>query len=162
MPKLTPEELHEAKRQRAAEREAQAAAERQALEKLEQQAKQRRAWLATAQRRRSDLASVLDGLYEELRELNKKWPTHAVTQRTVERVNKALATARDLLKDEDDEFLDGLTEIVAAGDLPETRDVVMTLREAKDAVARFRRRYQPEWNNLDDEEDEYDEDGLYG
>jgi hypothetical protein len=130
MARLTPAELQEAKKAAQAAREEEERAQAEFLE-----------WIETAVERHQQLASVADGLYDEMDKIARKWPTMAVTERTITRVNKLLAAVRELLKNEDDDFADGLDDIVAAGDPPETRDVLVLLREVKDALQRFRHAY---------------------
>lgn len=130
MARLTPAELQQAKRAAQVEREQAEKAERALEERIEQSVE-----------RYEQLSNVADGLYDELEKMSRKWPQMPVTERSITRVNKLLAAVRELLKDEDDDFAAGLDDIVAAGDAPETRDVVMLLRETKDALQRFRRAY---------------------
>ena len=137
MPRLTAQELREAKGAREAEREA---AERKQQEVLN--------WLLDARERHDRLESVATGLYEELDKIARKWPTMPVTERQVAKVNKLLGAVRELLKDEEDEFADELDDLVPAGDLPETRDVVLLLRQASDALQRFEGRHQGKWRNV--------------
>jgi len=99
-----------------------------------------------------ELTSAAAGIYDEIEKLNRKWPTVPVTPRMVARTNKLLGEIRDLLKDDEDGFIDGLEDIVPAGDQPETRDVVLILREAKDALDRFGNKYQREWRPFRQEE----------
>lgn len=143
MVRLTPKQLQEAKRAKQAERQAEAEAAEAHCE-----------WLTEAKERFGQLTNVADGLYQELDKLAKKWPTMPVTERTVTRVNKLLGAIRGLLENEDDDFVDALEDLVPAGDLPETRDVVMTLREAKDALVRFEARYQAPWHRIEREQRE--------
>lgn len=138
MARLTPKQLQDAKKARQAERDAEAQAEAAYVEGL-----------IEAQGRHEQLANVANGLYDELDKHSRKWPSMVVTERTVARVNKLLRAVRDLLEREDDDFVDALEEIVPAGDLPETRDVVMTLREAKDALDRFESRYEAVWRRIE-------------
>jgi hypothetical protein len=140
MPRMTPAELAEAKKAKAA---GEAAAQREAEERDE--------WLRGAWEKHRELVSVANGFYDEMDKLNKKWPTVSVTTRMVTRTNKLLGAIRELLEGEEDGFLDGLDDIVPAGDLPETRDVVLILREAKDALDRFAEEYKREWQGFERE-----------
>lgn len=140
MARLTPKELQQARQAKEAERQAEAEA-----------AEQRDQWLIAAQERSNQLQSVADGLYEEVDKIARKWPAMPVTERTVTRVNNVLGAIRDLLKEEEDDFIDGLEDLVPAGDMPETRDVVLTLREARDALDRFDGNYRLEWQRTDRE-----------
>lgn len=140
MPRKTPQELQEARKAAKTKREEEAAAH-EAYEKR----------LVQAYERHKRLVNVTDGLYDEVDKLARKWPSMAATDRTVARINKCLAAIRQLFAGEDDDFIDGLEEIVPAGDPPEYRDLVMILREAKDALARFETTYSEAWQELDDE-----------
>jgi phage terminase Nu1 subunit (DNA packaging protein) len=135
MTRKTPQELQEAKKAAQAQREQE-----------EREAQEHQAWIVESKQRHDQLESVANGLYEELDKLARKWPSMPVTQRQLDKVNRLLAAVRELLADEGDEFADGLEDFVPAGDLPETRDVVLVLREAKDALARFKREYYATWN----------------
>lgn len=149
MARLDSKELQAAKKAKQAERSAAAKVEA-ARQAAEEAAEEARVELLMASRDRyRQLDNVVGGLYEEHDKLSRKWPTMPVTQRTVERVNKLLAATRTLLKDDEDDFVDGLNDIVAAGDMPETRDVVVLLREVKDALGRFDARYQDEWRQIE-------------
>ena len=137
MARLTPAELQEAKKAAQAAREEEERAEAEHLE-----------WIEMAVERHEQLDSVADGLDDEMDKIARRCPTMAVTERTVTRVNKLLAAVRELLKDEEDDFAEGLDDIVAAGDPPETRDVVVLLREVKDALQRFRLALTPATSSL--------------
>ena len=137
MVRQTPQQLQEAKKAAQAQRDA---AEREEQERL--------TWLLLARERHAQLSSVADGLYEEFDKVAKKWPSMPITERQLIKVNKLLGSVRGLLKDEGDEFADALDDFVPAGDMPETRDVVLVLREARDAMRRFEREYQSHWRNV--------------
>ena len=137
MPRLTSAELRAARETKEAEHQAE-----------EQAREERLIWLLGAKERHALLVSVAEGLYDELDKLAKKWPSMPATERQVAKVNKLLGAVRKLLSDEGDEFANGLEDFVAAGDPPETRDVVLVLREAKDALDRFEDEYESEWRNV--------------
>jgi hypothetical protein len=137
MARKTPQELAEARKAAQAAREAEALEEQRHLN-----------WLLEAKERHAQLEDVAIGLYDELDKLAKKWPSMPVTERQLAKANKLLAAVRELLADEGDEFADGLEDFVPAGDMPETRDVVLVLREAKDALGRFEREHEPEWRRV--------------
>lgn len=145
MPRKTPEELAEARRARAAERAE--AAKQEAAERDETEARLEKMW--EAKRRSEQLRNVCDGYYNEIDKQTRKWPTMAVTRRTVDRVNMLLGEVRTLLADEEDDFAAGLDDIVPAGDLPENRDVLLILREVRDALGRFEREYAGEWQAIE-------------
>jgi hypothetical protein len=145
MPRKTPEELADARRARAAER---AEAEKREAEKREAE-EARLEWLIGAKERSEQLQSVCEGYYDELGKQTRKWPTMPVTRRTVDRVNKLLGEVRKLLEDEEDDFAAGLDDIVPAGDLPENRDVVLILREVRDALGRFEQEHTSDWRAIE-------------
>jgi hypothetical protein len=163
MPRLTPEELQAAKRKKAeeeaAERErkaaeqerqaAEAAAEREFLaqerERLRGEITERNAQLQITEGRYLDLVSASDAIYGEVSKQAAKWPTMPITERTLERTNKLINAVRELLKDEADDFMSDITELVPAGDLPQNRDVVVILSEVRAALARFQSRYVNSW-----------------
>jgi hypothetical protein len=148
-PRKTPEELQQARK---------AAKERQEAAKREEQ--ERLTWLLRSRERTAQLLSVGAALYEEFDKHARKWPTMPVTERQLARVNKFLGAVRDLTDDgADDDFAEGLADFVPAGDLPETRDVVLVLREGMGALGRFEREWEPQWRYVvrasdDDEDDE--------
>jgi hypothetical protein len=150
MPRKTPAELQEAKKEAQARREAEARARQERLN-----------WLIVAKERTNQLQNVTSGLYDEFDKQARKWPTMPVTERQLGRVNKLLGAVRELLQAENDDFVEGLEDFVPAGDLPETRDVVLVLREANDALFRFERIHEPEWRNVrritaeDDDDEDY-------
>jgi protoporphyrinogen oxidase len=133
----TQQELQQARKAAQAEREAE-----------EQERQKRLNWLFEAKERHAQLVSVADGLYNELDKLARKWPSMPVTERQVTKVNRLLGAVRQLLEDEGDEFADALDEVVPAGDMPETRDIVLILREARDALDRFESKYESEWRTV--------------
>lgn len=145
MVRKTPEELQEAKRARAAERAEEV--KREAEEAAAEEARIEALW--NAKGRCEQLVSVCDGYYDEIDKQTKKWPTMQVTKRTVDRVNLLLAEVRKLLEDEEDDFAAGLEDIVPAGDLPENRDVVLILREVRDALGRFEQEHTNEWRAIE-------------
>jgi hypothetical protein len=153
LPRLSPEELSAARKARQAEKEAARAAEEAAQVAALKEEEERDEWLIASLARYDQLDSVVDGLYQEHDKLAKKWPTMPITQRSVDRVNKLIQATRSLLKEEEDDFAEGLEEIVAAGDPPETRDVVMILSVVRDALNRFDARHRAEWRRVEREYD---------
>lgn len=123
-----------AKAKKAREREA----EEVRIAEEEEAAAAREAKLDAARERHAQLRSVVDTLYGEVDKLARKWPDVPVTQRTVDRTNKAICAVRELLEGEEDDFVDDIDVIVPAGDLPPNRDVTMLLGELKAALVRFR------------------------
>lgn len=140
-PRLSGEELAQARQRRAVEREQQEI-ERARLAR-EQAERAERA--LRAHDKYQQLASVVDALYEEVGKLSVKWPQMPVSQRTVDRTNKAIRAVLELLVDENDDFVGDIAEFVPAGDPPEGRDVVLLLRELKAALDRYKGRHNHEW-----------------
>jgi hypothetical protein len=137
MPRLSPSELRAAK-QRKAEEEAMAQRRRAASQAIVEELKLRH----------DQLSSVVATLYTEIDKLNRKWPTQQVSQLTLDKVNKAIRAVRELMKDESDDFVEDITEIFPAGDLPENRDVALILGQLGAALARMKHKYQREWLHL--------------
>jgi hypothetical protein len=81
------------------------------------------------------LQSVAFGLYEELDKLAKKAPADQVTDMVLEQTNDVIREAKELLSD--DLHVQRYKEFVAAGDNPEHRDVVVLLRQIRQALSRF-------------------------
>jgi hypothetical protein len=140
-PRLSSEELAVARQRRAAERQQQeierARIEREKAERAERALR--------AFEKHQQLASVVDALYEEVGKLSIKWPQMPVSQRTVDRTNKAIRAVSELLAGENDDFVGDISEFVPAGDPPEGRDVVLLLRELKAALDRYKGRHNHEW-----------------
>ena len=145
MARKTPAELAEARKAAADARAEAARVQAEEEAKIQRAAEEHQEWLVEAWDKHRELANVAAGIYDELDKLNRKWPNQLVTPRTVARTNKLLGQIRELLEDEEDGFFDDVEDIVPAGDLPETRDVVMILREAKDALERFAKNYKSDW-----------------
>jgi hypothetical protein len=147
--KLSPVELQAAKRRASEERtaEQQRIAEERALE--QKQANEHNIWLGEAKQRHDQLESVVRALYMEVDKISHRWPTMPITHLTLEKTNKSIAAVRDLLKNEGDDFAEDIAEIIPAGDLPETRDTVLILRQVQAALNRFEGKYQSEWRKLE-------------
>ena len=137
MPRLSPRELQEAKRARQEEREAMA---RKRSEEKEQAAKEKA--------RHEQLVSVTAALYDEMDKLNRKAPAMTISQLSLERVNKLIKSAKDLMQQEKDDFVEEIVEFVPAGDMPEYRDVVLVLGQLKAGLDRFRQSRTKYWGNL--------------
>lgn len=145
MPKLTAEQLREAKRLKAEQRRRQEEAEELRLVEEDRQERERVAREYELQEKHSQLESYVKGVYDEIAKLSIKWPTQPVSNLTLEKANRAIRSARELLSDENDAYLDEINEIIPAGDNPEARDVVMALRQVQDALARMNRRHSHAW-----------------
>jgi len=136
MPRLSPKELQEAKRARQEEREAMA---RKRGEEKEQAAKEKA--------RHEQLVSVTVALYDEMDKLNRKAPAMTISQLSLERVNKLIKSAKDLMQQEKDDFIEEIVEFVPAGDMPEYRDVVLVLGQLKAGLDRFRQSRTKYWES---------------
>jgi len=158
MAKKTAAELAEARKAAAAERAEAARARAEAEAESERERAEHDARLRVGREKYRQLVSAARGMYDETDKLSRKWPSMKVTEHAVARTNKLLGETRDLLKHEQDLFIDGLADIVSAGDPPETRDVVLMLREATDALERYEIRYGSEWAELAEDDEEDDED----
>lgn len=136
MPRLSPKELQEAKRARQEEREAMA---RKRSEEKEQAEKEKA--------RHEQLVSVTAALYDEMDKLNRKAPAMTISQLSLERVNKLIKSAKDLMQQERDDFIEEIVEFVPAGDMPEYRDVVLVLGQLKAGLDRFGESRTKHWEN---------------
>lgn len=155
MARLSPEELQVAKKRAAEERavEQKHKEEERALE--QKRANEHKIWLTEAKQRYDQIESVVRSLYSEIDKLLRKWPTMPISQLTLEKTNKIIRAVRDLLKNEDDDFVEDITEIVPAGDLPETRDVVLILGQIMAALRRFEEKYRSEWHKIERQDEIY-------
>ncbi|MDQ5825060.1 MAG: hypothetical protein M3441_12760 [Chloroflexota bacterium] len=163
MPRPTSADMLEAKRKKAEERvrEEERLADEEARLAAEHAARDLR--LAKAQQSYRQLASVAQALYTEVDKLGKKHPTLPVTHRMLERANKVIRDVKELIREEGDVFTTDVTELVPAGDMPEIRDVVLTLAETIAATNRFADKYRREWDRIARENSDEDEeaDPLY-
>ena len=89
----------------------------------------------------SRIRSFVDSLYDEMDKLSKKAPASEVSDLALERVNRAIQAAKDLM-DKEDEFIADLKVFVAAGSNPEVRDALLVLGEIKGGISRVRRKYE--------------------
>ena len=137
MARLTPKQLQEARREKAEEK---AHAEREAAEQTR--------WLVWAHERHGQLTSVVSAVYDEVDKLSRKWPTGTASQLMVDKTNKAIQAVKELMQEEEDDFVDDIVEIVPAGDLPEMRDMTLVLGQLKAALQRFGRVYLEQWRRL--------------
>lgn len=81
------------------------------------------------------LQSVSAGLYEELDKLAKKSPADQITTLALNQVNDLIRESKALVSG--DPFMQRYSEFVPAGDNPEHRDVVVMLRQIRQALDRF-------------------------
>jgi vacuolar-type H+-ATPase subunit H len=88
------------------------------------------------------LDSVSEGLYHEIDKLSKKSPIEPVTNLIVDEVNEIIKGIKEII--ETDPFIKRLKLFVAAGDNPETRDVLIILKNVRQGIDR----YKPELKSL--------------
>lgn len=100
-----------------------------------------------AKHRYVQLRSVSSALYDEIDKLNKKAPAVTISQLTLDKVNKVIRAAKDLMQGEKDEFVEEIAEFVPAGDMPEYRDVVLVLGQIKAGLERFGAAHDREWRS---------------
>jgi hypothetical protein len=92
------------------------------------------------------LESALDGLYEEFDKLSRKAPTAPVTPLALKAINEAISDSKALLGG--DRYVDRISEFVAAGEAPETRDVLLVLAALRSALHRFELLWEPVWDQV--------------
>jgi hypothetical protein len=166
MPQLTPEELQEAKRRRAEERRQeeerlriqqeqeaeslriQEEREAEDMRQAQKQYRERREREGQLFERYQALANYVVGIYDEVSKLSAKRSTDPVSERMVGRANRAIRSAKELLAGEDYPFLNEIEEFIPAGEDVEARDVVLTLRQVKDALDWMRARHIDDWRHL--------------
>jgi hypothetical protein len=158
MSRLTPEELRARKRQKAEEERAQrelqeraAAEQAEANERECRLLEERCARLSSSNGRHEQLGSVVNGLYEEVNKLTIKWPSMLATTLLVDKTNQSVSAVRQFIGESmkaalgyEDEFTESIEPIVPAGDQPENRDVLLTLRELRQALERAQLRLHGE------------------
>jgi len=137
MPRPSPKELQEAKRARQKEREDMARKQREEREQAEKE-----------KARLEQLVSATVALYDEMDKLNRKAPAMTISLLSLERVNKIIKSAKDLMQQEKDDFIEETKEFVPAGDMPEYRDVVLVLGQLKAGLDRFRESHGRHWQSL--------------
>lgn len=147
MPRLTPEELHEAKRRKAEERKRQEEEERMREEEEAREWEVRQLCIAALRSKHRQLTSYTDGIYQEVSKLSIKWPTQEATEITVEQTNRAIRELHELMAEETDMFVDEIKEFVPAGDMPEIRDIVLVLNQVRQALKRMETTYKSQWNS---------------
>lgn len=155
MPRLTSRELHAAKRRKAEKRRQEAERlrleeEREGVERLERQRceEERMARSQQLQERHAQLESFVDGIYTELSKLSIKWPTQPVTKLTLDQANRAICDLKELMSGENDAFINEINEFLPAGDMPEARDVVLVLKQIKQALDRMETKHRREWRGF--------------
>jgi hypothetical protein len=155
MARLTPEELRQRKEAKKLEREEQerkaVAIQEAANRKKEEHARQLEVQKEEAGKQRESLdrvKSVITALYLEIDKLNKKAPGMTISQLTLEKVNKAIKSSKDLMQNEADVFINDITEFVPAGDMPEYRDVTLVLGQIIAGLKRFEEGRRLMWHKI--------------
>lgn len=146
MTDFDPTRLQEGKRRKAEERRQEQERE-EALQLQRDQAAQRRVDKERVQHERySHLVSHVSGLYDEASKLSAKRPNDSVSKLMVEQTNRAITETQELLANENDPFIGDFKVFVLAGDEPpENRDVVLVLRQVKEALSRMAARHRQSW-----------------
>jgi predicted nuclease with TOPRIM domain len=137
MARLKSEELQEAKRQKKEREQLEREKEIQQVNRIEQ-----------LKVEHAQLESFVDGIYEELSKLNVKWPTHPVSKIALEQTNRAISQLKEMVSNEEDLFVQDIHELIPAGDMPEQRDVVLTLRQVKQALDRLALKHRLDWKEF--------------
>lgn len=83
--------------------------------------------------------SELQGVYEEIDKLCKKAPNEPVTTLQLGIINRLIEKIKLLFTD--DKILKEIQIFVPAGDNPEYRDALTVLRQLRQALDRFRQKY---------------------
>jgi hypothetical protein len=86
----------------------------------------------------SRLTSFVSTLYDEMDKLSKKAPGAEISDLALNRVNRAIESAKTLM-DKEDEFIKDLAPFVPAGNNPQARDALLVLAEIRSGLVRFRR-----------------------
>jgi hypothetical protein len=92
------------------------------------------------------LESVSLGLYDELDKLAKKAGAEEVTDLVLEQVNDVIREVKELIQE--DPYVQRYREFVPAGNNPQHRDVVVVLRQIRQALDRFASTLEPKRNGL--------------
>ncbi len=148
MPRLSPEELRKAREESKKKRQED---EKRKQEEWEAEQREREAERLEASRqenRWAQLTSASDALYEEMDKLNRKAPAMSISTLSLGRINKVIRSVKELMKSEDDDFIEEVDEFVAAGDMPEYRDVVLVLSQLRAGLDRFGDSYRAYWGDL--------------
>lgn len=139
MAKQTPEQLNAARRLKREED----AASRYSEQEEQARVRERRSLVEVLRKQHGDLVSRVTGLYDEMDKLAKKFPTMPVTDLIFDKTNRAITVVKEFVGGpateflgEDDPFLAEVKLFVRDGELPQHRDVVMTLRDLRDALSR--------------------------
>jgi len=72
----------------------------------------------------------------------------SITRLSLDRINKIIKSIKELTKDEEDDFIEEVSEFVPAGDMPEYRDVVLVLSQLRAGLDRFHASCRKYWYDL--------------
>lgn len=146
MADFDPARLQEGKRRKAEERRQEREREEALLYQKDQAERQRMAKQHTLYDGYRHIFGYASGLYDEASKLSARRPTDPVSKLMVEQTNRAIRDTQELLADENDPFIGDIKVFVPAGDeLPENRDVVLVLRQVKEALSRLEERNRQTW-----------------
>lgn len=148
MPRLSGEELRKAREKKKREREEEERRQREEMEAEQRRIEAERLEAYTQRNRWVQLTSANDALYEEMDKLNKKAPAMCISTLSLDRINKVIKSVKELMEDEEDDFIEEIIEFVPAGDMPEYRDVVLVLSQLKAGLERFGVSYRKYWYDL--------------
>ncbi len=148
MPRLSPEELKKVRKKKQKERKETEKREREEWETEQREREAEKVKASTQQTRSEQLISVSNALYEEMDKLNRKAPAMEISTLSLDRINKVIKSVKELMKDEEDDFIEEISEFVPAGDMPEYRDVVLVLSQLKAGLDRFCASYRKYWYDL--------------
>jgi hypothetical protein len=147
MARSTPQEMNDARRRRAEEAAAEGAREKQEQATV----REGRKTVELLLQRHADLESRVNGLYVEMDKLAKKAPTLPSTVLIVEKTNRSITAVKEFVSGpvqdflgQDDPFLSEIDPFVPAGDQPEHRDVLVTLRDLLNILARVQTKLKRE------------------
>lgn len=100
----------------------------------------------------AQLVGYVASLYDEANKLSTKQPRDAASRLMIKQVNRVIGDVQRLVKEEGDPFVDDiqLFDLESAGQHfgPENRDVVLVLRQVKDALSRMEQRHRLRWMHL--------------
>jgi hypothetical protein len=147
MPRLTPQQLHEARKRRQEERLQE---EQRRQEERQQREREDAEKMARDRQRKQQydvLRSSVDALYVEMDKLTKKAPKEQISSMNLQMMNELVVDTRKLIPD--DAQLQRVTPFEAAGDNPEYRDALLIISQVQAALERFRKKHSREWLTLD-------------
>src|SRR5215218_8856613 len=139
-------EREAAEKQEAAENAARRAMQLERLQTIVAKLEELERMTQDRQRNREDLASHLEGFYEEIDKLAKGKAMLEVTTRVLDDANHVIRDAKAIVSG--DTYLDRLKEFVAAGNNPVYPDVVVAMRTARQALDRAAGRLDEELEGI--------------